>query len=179
MESLEPLLPLKLQIPTHPDVEFKIKSLTGVYASDARSKATREFMEQLNDIARLSGNFVEQMLKEEHLVSSTVSILPSYSQSQPESPLQHSPVSQTEPVDYVSVSSPPPLSVNLSPTAPERPEPSIHTKNLTDFNWSSPPPVMTGAHRILDSLLPPASEMARHLGPQAKPSAYLKLLDSA
>ena len=35
------------------------------------------------------------------------------------------------------------------------------------------------AHRILDSLLPPASEMIKHLGPQAKPAAYLQLLDSA
>lgn len=34
-------------------------------------------------------------------------------------------------------------------------------------------------HRILDSLLPPASEITKHLGPQAKPSAYLELLDSA
>lgn len=35
------------------------------------------------------------------------------------------------------------------------------------------------AHSILDSLLPPASEMTKHLGPQAKPLAYLELLDSA
>lgn len=34
-------------------------------------------------------------------------------------------------------------------------------------------------HRILDSLLPPAAEMTKHLGPQAKPSAYLDILDSA
>lgn len=34
-------------------------------------------------------------------------------------------------------------------------------------------------HRILDSLLPPASEITKHLGPQAKPSAYLELPDSA
>lgn len=34
-------------------------------------------------------------------------------------------------------------------------------------------------HTVLDSLLPPASEMTKHLGPQAKPAAYLQLLDSA
>lgn len=34
------------------------------------------------------------------------------------------------------------------------------------------------AHRILDSLLPPASEMIKHLGPLASPSMYLELLDS-
>lgn len=34
-------------------------------------------------------------------------------------------------------------------------------------------------HRILDSLFPPAAEMVKHLGPQAQPSAYLSVLDSA
>lgn len=34
-------------------------------------------------------------------------------------------------------------------------------------------------HRILDSLLPPASELTKHLGPQLLPSNYLELLDSA
>lgn len=92
MESLKPLLPLKLQNPTHPEVVFQVKSLASVYASDARSKATRAFVEQLHDIARLSGNSVEQMLKEElaHIASSTVSILPSCSLSQPEPPFHQS-----------------------------------------------------------------------------------------
>ena len=34
-------------------------------------------------------------------------------------------------------------------------------------------------HRILDSLLPPAAGLIKHLDPQARPSAYLELLDSA
>ncbi|KAL3971428.1 C1q-related factor [Sarotherodon galilaeus] len=33
--------------------------------------------------------------------------------------------------------------------------------------------------RILDSLLPPATDITKHLGPDAKPSEYLKVLDSA
>lgn len=33
--------------------------------------------------------------------------------------------------------------------------------------------------RILDSLLPPATDITKHLGPHAKPSEYLKVLDSA
>lgn len=32
-------------------------------------------------------------------------------------------------------------------------------------------------HCILDSLLPPAAEMIKHLGPQAQPSAYLAILE--
>lgn len=35
------------------------------------------------------------------------------------------------------------------------------------------------SRRILDSLLPPAIEVTKHLGPQASPAAYLELLDSA
>lgn len=36
-----------------------------------------------------------------------------------------------------------------------------------------------GSRKILDSLLPPASEIVKHLGPEASPSEYLQLLDSA
>lgn len=254
MESLEPLLPLKLQNPAQTKAVFEVKSLASVYASDARSRATRTYMEQLCDIARLSGSSVEQMLKEElaHLASSTVGTLPPSPQFQPESSPQQSPVSKSKPIDQVSVSSPPrPLSVHHD--AGQLHTPSIPIKNLTDLNWSPTPPVITCsttqstidvnppniqrvvvehvvrssdspshlvapgrlrafsgkyprpnneadyntwrtsvevlmkdpsvsdshcAHRILDSLLPPASEMTKHLGPQAKPSAYLQLLDS-
>lgn len=36
-----------------------------------------------------------------------------------------------------------------------------------------------GSRKILDSLLPPASDIVKHLGPEALPSEYLQLLDSA
>lgn len=77
MESLEPLLPLKIQNPTQPNTVFEVKSLASVYASDDRSRATRTYMDQWCDIARLSGNSVEQVLKEEleHLALSLVSPL--------------------------------------------------------------------------------------------------------
>ncbi|XP_076851615.1 uncharacterized protein LOC143502786 [Brachyhypopomus gauderio] len=35
------------------------------------------------------------------------------------------------------------------------------------------------SRRVLDSLLPPAANLVKHLGPQASPRAYLDLLDSA
>lgn len=125
MESLGPLLPVKLQNPSHPDIVFEVKSLASVYASAARSKATRAFMEQLHDIARLSGNSVEQMLKEElaHLASPRVSSLLSSS--------------QTESVNQRPTASEPPRYADQSHT------PSIPTKNLTDLNLTSPIPVIT------------------------------------
>ncbi len=36
-----------------------------------------------------------------------------------------------------------------------------------------------GSRKILDSLLPPASDIVKHLGPEATPSEYMQLLDSA
>lgn len=36
-----------------------------------------------------------------------------------------------------------------------------------------------GSRKILDSLLPPAADIVKHLGPEASPSDYLQLLDSA
>lgn len=43
------------------------------------------------------------------------------------------------------------------------------------------PPVsdLNRSCKILESLLPPAADIVKHLGPQALPSAYLELLDSA
>lgn len=35
------------------------------------------------------------------------------------------------------------------------------------------------SRNILDSLLPPSSDIVKHLGPEATPSEYLQLLDSA
>lgn len=36
-----------------------------------------------------------------------------------------------------------------------------------------------GSQKILDSLLPPVADIVKHLGPEASPSEYLQLLDSA
>lgn len=265
MEALEPLLPLKLQSPTQTSTVYEVKSLASVYTLDARSKATRTYMEQLCDIAKLSGTSLEQMLKEEltHIALSTASTQSSSPQPNPKPSSEQSPLSQKEPSDQESVSSSPrPSFVDSSDPAGRKPShdevqphtPSILTKNLTELTSSSTPPVVIGdptqstidvnppsiqrvvvehvvrnsegpshlstpgrlraftgkcprpsneadydtwrtsvevlmkdpsvsdshcTHRILDSLLPPASEMTKHLGPQAKPLAYLELLDSA
>ena len=65
IESLEPLLPLKLQNLTQTDTVYEVKSLASVYTLDARSRATKTYKEQLCDIAKLSGTSLSQMLKEE------------------------------------------------------------------------------------------------------------------
>lgn len=154
MEALEPLLPLKLQSPTQTSTMYDVKSLASVYTLDARSKATRTYMEQLRDIAKLSGTPLEQMLKEEltHLAVSTASTLSSSPQPCPKPSPEQSPLFQTEPSDQENVSSSPrPSFVDPSDPAGRKPfhsevqphTPSIPTKNLTELNLSPTPPVVT------------------------------------
>lgn len=260
MLTLEPLLPLKLESSVQPGASYEVQSLASVYALNARNIATRAYMTQLQEIAKLSGNSLEQMLKEElaSLASSTIPLHGCQDTS-----FEQTPLPQTEPLTQGDLlSSPSPHPANSSePSALESPldplQPctsSTLNKNLIDFTpLPTPPAAANGTfqptldlnppsvqrvvvehvvrssettshfaipsrlrafsgksprpnneadydtwrtsvevlmkdpaisdlnctHRILDSLLPPAAEMTKHLGPQAKPSAYLDILDSA
>lgn len=252
MQTLEPLLPLKLQSSTQTGTVYEVKSLASVYTQNAR----KTYMEQLCEIARLSGNSVEQMLKEE-LANLALSTTPS-SQGDEESSPKQGPTPQTEPLAQGDLSnSPHPHPVDASDSTALNPSHDAvqpHSKNLIDFTSSTTAPAIASGttqstidinppnvqrvvvehvvrssemsshfatpgrlrafsgrvprpnneadydtwrtsvevlmkdpsvsdmhctHRILDSLLPPAAEMTKHLGPQAKPSVYLELLDSA
>lgn len=260
MQTLEPLLPLKLECHTQADTVYVVRSLAGEYALDARTNATRAYMKELYEIAKLSGNSLEQMLKEE-LATLSSSATPSQTCPDP-SPEQRSVprVEQLIPGDLSSSPSPHPMD-SPHPAAAESlhdtVQPcvsSIPNKNLIDLPSLPSPPVTTDGksqctldlnpssiqrvlvehvvrnsesppysptpnrlrafsgrtprpnseadydtwrtsvevlikdpsvsdlhctHRILDSLLPPAAEMTRHLGPGAQPSSYLEILDSA
>ncbi|XP_035981631.1 uncharacterized protein LOC118556964 [Fundulus heteroclitus] len=265
MQTLEPLLPLQLPSTTQAGIVYELKALGSVYTIDARSKATKMYMEQLSEIARLSGNSLGEMLKEElkNLVSSAESAFAQSPQTDTESSAPQSPTPQkdsTSQRDIPSSETPqsvmPTNSTILTPANDQSKPltPSILSKNLIDLNppqtfaassessatplidvnppavqrvvvehvvrsndnspqFTSPSrlrafsgksprpsheadydtwrasveilirdpsvPDLHCTHRILDSLLPPASEMIKHLSPQSSPSTYLKLLDSA
>lgn len=265
MHTLEPLLPLRLPSTTQAGIVYELKALGSVYSLDARNKATKMYMEQLREIAKLSGNSLEEMLKEElkNLVSSAGSAISQSSQTGPESSTVQSPLPQKDLTSKgdVSFSEDPQSGVPLDSTvltSPNNASKSLtspnFSENLTDFSPSQTLPASSGAasspiidvnptavqrvvvehvvrsnesspqfassgrlraysgksprpsheadydtwrasveilirdpsvsdlhctHRILDSLLPPASEMIKHLSPQSRPSAYLELLDSA
>lgn len=265
METLEPLLPLKFQSSTQTNVVYEVRSLASVYALDARKKATKAYMEQLCDIAKLSGTSLEQVLDEElaQLVLTTASTLSSSPRPHVGPSQKEIPLTQMRSPEQENISlSPRPYSDDFSDLAARKTShdevqahpSSILTKNLTELTASPTSPAVPGspirstidvnpqsiqrvvvehmvrssessshlatpgrlrafsgkcprpnneadydtwhtsvevlikdpsvskshcAHRILDSLLPPASEMIKHLGPQAEPSAYLELLDSA
>ncbi|XP_041844922.1 zinc finger CCHC domain-containing protein 12 [Melanotaenia boesemani] len=258
MQELEPMLPLKLSSPSQPEITYEVKPLASVYTQEAQGKATKAYMEQLVEIARLSGKSVEQMLKEE---LSTLSLPTASSQVCHDSSVEQHP--QPDPPVPGAVSSPPVPQLATLPDSSVLKPPVDHphsqtdvtlSKNLTNPSVPPAPPVLAGgftqpvidvnppsvqrvvvehvvrnsenlpqsiapgrlrafsgrsvrpnneadydtwrasvevlikdpsvsdlhcAHRILDSLLPPASEMIKHLGPHASPSTYLKLLDSA
>lgn len=260
MQALEPLMPIKLESSTQANVVFEVKSLASVYALDARTHATRTYMEELREIAKLSGNSLEQMLKEE-LANLALSTTPSHA-TQDSSSEQVPPPQTAQHVhgDLLPLPNPPLLDL-LDSAALESPHDPVQpctsstlNKNLIDSTPLPTPPVMANGrfqstidinppdvqrvvvehvvrsseisshftppsrlrafsgksprpnneadydtwrtsvevlmkepsvsdmhctHRILDSLLPPAAELTKHLGPQARPSAYLELLDSA
>lgn len=108
-----------------------------------------------NNIAKVSGTSLEQLLKEElaHLALSTASTLPSLPQPHQSPSPEQSPLSQTEPPDQGNVSSSPrPSSVGTSDLAAgesshDEGQPhtsSILTKNLTESTLLPTPPVVTG-----------------------------------
>ncbi|XP_030612296.1 uncharacterized protein LOC115799330 [Archocentrus centrarchus] len=265
MQTLEPFLPLQLPSTTQAGIVYELKALGSVYTVDARSKATKMYMEQLSEIARLSGNSLGEMLKEElkSLVASAESAFAQPPQTDSESSASQSPTPQkdsTSQRDVTSSENPQPVTLTestiLTPaTDPSKSlTPAIFSENLIDlnppqtlsvssestttplidvnppavqrvvvehvvrskdnspqfaspgrlraFSGKSPRPSHEAdydtwrasveilirdpsvsdlhcTHRILDSLLPPASEMIQHLSPQSSPSTYLKLLDSA
>ncbi|XP_074531309.1 uncharacterized protein LOC141794744 [Halichoeres trimaculatus] len=263
MLALEPQLPLKLENPTQTGTQLEIKSLASVYTQDARTRATRAYMEQLSELARLSGQSVEQMMKEELATFTAPTLAVTSPSSDQESSSDHNLLSTTESFDQGTVLSlPDPQSENPSDAttlksshdAVQPQTPLSPNKNLTDLNSSQTPPLnpksvihpmidinpphiqrvvvehvvrnsensphfstparlrgfsgrsprpnneadydtwrtsvevlikdpsisdLHCTHRILDSLLPPAAEVTKHLGPHANPSVYLELLDSA
>lgn len=263
MLAIEPQLPLKLESSTQTGIQYEIKSLTSVYTQDVRTRATRAYVEQLSELAKLSGHSLEQLMKEElaTLIAPTPAVTSPTSDQ--ESLLEHNQLSTTESFDHGTVlSSPEPCSVNPSDVTPlKSPHDAVQpqtplspNKNLTDLNLSQTQPLNPSSviqptidinpphiqrvvvehvvrnsensphfstparlrafsgrsprpnneadydtwrtsvevlikdpsisdlhctHRILDSLLPPAAEVTKHLGPHANPSVYLALLDSA
>lgn len=154
MHTLEPLLPLRLPSTTQAGIVYELKALGSVYTLDARNKATKMYMEQLREIAKLSGNSLEEMLKEElkNLVSSAGSAISQSPQTGSESSTVQSPLPQKDLTSKgdVSFSEDPQSGVPLdstvlaSPNNASKPLTSPNfSENLTDFSPSLP--VSSGA----------------------------------
>lgn len=259
MQTLGPLLPLKLESPTQADTVYVVRNLASEYALNARTNATRAYMKELHEIVKLSGDSIEQMLKAElETLSSSAApsqtspdlspgqraprveqpipgeLLSSISPHRMDSPHPkvleslHDPVQPSVPltldknlIDLTPLPSPSAMAdgkaqctLDLNPPSIQRvvvehvvrksesPSHSATPHRLRAFSGKSPRPNSEAdydtwrisvevlikdpsvsdlhcTHRILDSLLPPASEMTRPLGPEAQPLAYLEILDSA
>ncbi|KAL3987782.1 hypothetical protein ACER0C_014897 [Sarotherodon galilaeus] len=156
MHTLEPLLPLRLPSTAQAGIVYELQALGSVYTLDARNKATKMYMEQLREIAKLSGNSLEEMLKEElkNLVSSAGSAISQSPQTGPESSTVQSPLPQKDLTSKGDVSfsedpqsvAPLDSTVLTSPNNASKPLTSPNfSENLTDFSPSQTLPVSSGA----------------------------------
>lgn len=153
MQVLEPTLPLKFPSPTQANIVYELRSLASVYTLEARSRATRCYLEQLGDIARLSGQTVEQLLKEE-LVGIASAVTPPSSPQPRTSPLlELSTTPPTEPLEPPNVSSSPcSRAVSSDEHAPLTSGKNLI--NLTSALTSSSP--TAGAIQALVDITPPS-----------------------
>ena len=232
MDTLKPLLPVTFKSTTESEITFEIKSLAEVYAENARN-ITRAYMKQLSEMANVSGQSLEDILKEE-LANLSVSSEPPVSApandtetnplvqsySSPDPPFVHSTQSNDPTpnlnqnlidLNFQTQSNP---TLELNPPSVQRvvvehvvrsTETHSHSSMSTRFRsfsgriprpnheadydtWRTSVEVLINdptisdlscTQRILDSLLPPATDLTKHLGSHAKPSEYLKVLDSA
>lgn len=107
MQSFEPSIPWTLQSSTSSDVTYRIKSLASVYTPAASSR-THTFIEGLQNISKVTGKPIEELLQQE-LAKLTVSAV-SLPQTEPEFPA-------TEP-DHEGAQEPVAESIQIKTVAP-------------------------------------------------------------
>lgn len=248
MDTLRPLLPLRVVSTSRADVIFNVRALSSVYVQPTGSDVTRDYLEELQEIARVSGKPFQLVMQEElrklNAASSLIESSPTSSDSPVAADSQTSQLSQppgtvkealapssSDQVSFPSVqqSKEPNLTktdgANAVPTSASLPmdvlsPPSVqrvvveHVVRTTDavstqyvpvrlrsFSGKVPRPPnepdydtwrasvdfllddpsisdLSRTRKILDSLLPPSSDVVKHIGPQASPAVYLELLES-
>lgn len=253
MESLKPLGLKEIESLTTEDATCQIKALAEVYTPTASRSATSSYLEELKDIAKLTGKSFEELLSGELAKLASAAPQPPGEEKQVHmqsardptpAPGQQPSGHQSNLIDLSAASTAilqpmsPPIPVqNLTKEdrSPATPQPETQTlshltvsdvnppdiqrvvvehivrtqeavshapSRLRAFSGRSPrpasevdydtwrtnvesimnDPAISDLHRtrrILDSLLPPATEITKHLGSQAPPTTCLELLDSA
>lgn len=64
VEGLEPLLPYRHILKSDPNVVYNVRTLSSVYTSKLGSSATRTYLTELKELAKLSGKEYEAVLRE-------------------------------------------------------------------------------------------------------------------
>ena len=155
MQTLEPMLPVRLESSTRAEAVYNIRSLASEYATDARSTATKAYMKELKEIAELSGNSFEQLLKEELASLATTSSPPDH-QAPVTNLLLADQLSQAAPLVGVI-----PHGADLSYTEPQREAALPHdsltlNKNLTDLTSLPTLPVEGEKPKVTLEVNPPS-----------------------
>lgn len=232
INTLKPMLPYSYESPSH--VSYQIRALSSEYVPIVSGSATKNFLSELQKIAKLSGRSFEEILQEQLSECTKSATVESESVREPAAAVVRSQPAQsaafepqvthlTHPERTTELGGTP-LSNTTSHTEgatsyvnpPEvqrmvvehivRSETPVSPMNvsfrLRSFSGKTPCPSheadfdtwrnsvelilqdtsLSGlqcSRKILDSLVSPAADVVKHLGPQALPTTYLELLDSA
>ncbi|XP_026088519.1 zinc finger CCHC domain-containing protein 12-like [Carassius auratus] len=248
MDTLRPLLPLRIVSTSHADVIFNVRALSSVYTHATGDDITRDYLEELQEIARVSGKPYQLVIQEElrklNAASSLIDLSPTPSDGPVVAESQTPQLSQSQGAGVEALASPSTDQV-FFPNVQQTKEPNLTKTNGADavpmssalsMDVLSPPSVqrvvvehvvrttdavsaqyvpvrlrsfsgkiprppnepdydtwrasvdfllddpsisdLSRTRKILDSLLPPATDVVKHIGPQASPAVYLDLLES-
>lgn len=152
MDTLQPLLPLRIVSTSCADVIFNVCALSSVYTQPTGDEVTRDYLEELQDIARVSGKPFQLVIQEElrklNAASSSIESSPMSSGSPVEAESQTPQLSQ--PQLAVGEALAPPSSAQVSfPIVQKSKEP-----NLTKTDGAKAVP--TSAALSIDVLSPPS-----------------------
>lgn len=227
MQALEPFLPYHQQLADDPNVTFYVRALAGLYTKAVGGTVTRSYLDEMRQLAKLSGKTFEEVFKEmmseigdsieggepsKHPTSPPPSVKvelaaePGHKETVKPSTATAAPAKPNP----ATVSTPSELnapdvqkivvehivraedkSAHFYPVLRLRPfsgRPTRHHSEVDYDTWRSHVDLMMKdpsvsdlekSRKIFESLLTPASDIIRHLGPEAPPTEYLQMLDSA
>ena len=233
MQALESVLPYH-KASSNPNIIHHVQPLSSIYATNA----TRSYLSELQDVAKLSSTDFAKVLREELarieqnrpdqldevVVHPTPSSTPQKNRivpataptPTPSSSLYVNTVTLPAPLDPTPITRGARSSLQLAPSDISTPEVqrmviehivksgdvSTHHSRLRPFSGKTPCPSLEVDYdtwrsnvdfyfndttvpdkqvvrKIVESLLPPAVNVVKHLGPQSSPREYLRVLDSA
>lgn len=248
MDALRHLLPLQIVSTSHADVIFNVRALSSVYTQATGDDVTRDYLEDLQEIARVSGKpfslVIQEELRKLNAASSLIDLSPTPSDRPVATESRTPQLFQSQGVGEEAFA-PPSTDQTSFPGVQQNKEPNLtktnganavpmsaalsmdmlsppnvqrvvveHVVRTTDavstqyvpmrlrsFSGKTPRPPnepdydawrasvdfllddpsisdLSRTRKILDSLLPPAADVVKHIGPQASPAVYLALLES-
>ena len=201
VQSLKPLLPHKFVTDDKANT-FIVQGLSDLYTENVGKTTTQSYLADLKKLAHLSGKDYREVLKDmvsqigESITDPTTPGEPPLKTSPQTSPQKppiapdlNPPEIQRYVVEHIVKSEDNPVhmfsSQKLRVFSGKVPRPSHEVdydswRSSVDLIMKDPAVSdLLRSRKILESLLPPAADMIKHLNPDTLPAVYLQLLDSA